>query len=117
MTKDKDYDALSQKHLASIKRDMRVSLEDAAVRATHKVMAEFDREALAQPEQLPVAIQVGRVYWDDDKLMAVPIAPPQREWVGLTDGEIYEMYNEPRSDAEMVAFACEVEAKLKEKNT
>ena len=32
MTEDEDYDALSQKHLASIKRDMRVSLEDAAVR-------------------------------------------------------------------------------------
>ena len=41
MTED-DYDALSQKHLASIKRDMRISLEDAAVRATHKVMAELD---------------------------------------------------------------------------
>ena len=49
MTEDEDYDALSQKQLASIKRDMRISLEDAAVRATHKVMAEF--EALAQPEQ------------------------------------------------------------------
>ena len=47
MTKDEDYDALSQKQLASIKRDTRVSLEDAAVRATHKVMAEFEREALA----------------------------------------------------------------------
>jgi hypothetical protein len=43
---DDDYDALSQKQLASIKRDMRISLEDAAVRATYKVMAE-----LAQPEQ------------------------------------------------------------------
>ena len=51
MTEDEDYDALSQKHLASIKRDTRVSLEDAAVRATHKVMAEFERETLAQPEQ------------------------------------------------------------------
>jgi len=41
---EQDYDALSQKHLTSIKRDMRVSLEDAAVRATHKVMAEFETE-------------------------------------------------------------------------
>jgi hypothetical protein len=40
---DDDYDTLSQKHLASIKRDMRVSLEDATVRATHKVMAELDK--------------------------------------------------------------------------
>ena len=45
--------------------------------------------------------------------------PPaaQRPWVGLTDEEIYDLYNEPRSDAEMVAFGREVEAKLKEKNT
>ena len=49
MTEDEDYDALSQKQLASIKRDMRISLEDAAVRATHKVMAEF--EVLTRPEQ------------------------------------------------------------------
>ena len=37
-------------------------------------------------------------------------------WVGLTDEEIMDMYNEPRSDAEMIAFGREVEAKLKEKN-
>ena len=42
---DDDYDALSQKQLASIKRDMRISLEDAAVRATHKVMAEEETSA------------------------------------------------------------------------
>ena len=48
-----------------------------------------------------------------------PPVPPaaQRPWVGLTDDEIYDSYNEPRTDAEMVAFAREVEAKLKEKNT
>jgi hypothetical protein len=40
----------------------------------------------------------------------------KREWVGLTDEEIYDSYNEPRSDAEMVAFARVLEAKLKEKN-
>ena len=46
MTKDEDYDALSQKYLASIKRDTRVSLGDATVRATHKVMAEQDDSEL-----------------------------------------------------------------------
>jgi len=40
----------------------------------------------------------------------------QRTWVGLTDEEIMDMYNEPRSDAEMIAFGREVEVKLKEKN-
>ena len=39
---DEDYDDLSQKHLASIKRDTRVSLEDAAVRAAHTALAEFN---------------------------------------------------------------------------
>lgn len=68
-----------------------------------------EREALAQPE--PVI----------DKSAAVRIATalgwtPQRTWVGLTDEEIMDMYNEPRSDAEMIAFGREVEAKLKEKN-
>ena len=69
-----------------------------------------EREALAQPE--PVI----------DKSAAVRIATalgwePKRTWVGLTDEEIMDMYNEPRNDAEMIAFGREVEAKLKEKNT
>lgn len=38
------------------------------------------------------------------------------EWVSISDDEIYGMYNEPRSDAEMVEFARELESKLKEKN-
>jgi hypothetical protein len=44
------------------------------------------------------------------------IAPPKPEWVGLTDNEIMQMYCEPRSDREMLEFAREFEAKLKEKN-
>ena len=34
--------------------------------------------------------------------------PPHRK--PLTDEEIYDMYNEPRSDAEMIAFARAIEA-------
>jgi hypothetical protein len=72
---DDDYDALSQKQLASIKRDMRISLEDAAVRATYKVMAE-----LAQPEQEPVAYlcenAVGHKYfrWKKPSSAYKPVA-------------------------------------------
>ena len=36
--------------------------------------------------------------------------PPAQPAVPLTDEEIYEMYNEPRSDAEMIAFARAIEA-------
>lgn len=42
--------------------------------------------------------------------------PPRREWVGLTEEEIYPLYSEPSSDAEMVEFARAIEAKLREKN-
>ena len=40
----------------------------------------------------------------------------RKPWVGLSNDEIYDMYNEPRSDAEMVEFARAIEAKLREKN-
>jgi hypothetical protein len=42
--------------------------------------------------------------------------PPRREWQSLTNEEIYPLYNEPRSDAEMLEFARAVEQALKEKN-
>ena len=42
--------------------------------------------------------------------------PPRKPWAGLSTDEIYGMYNEPRSDAEMVEFARAIEAKLREKN-
>ena len=113
---DDDYDALSQKQLASIKRDMRISLEDAAVRATYKVMAE-----LAQPEQPKVRtgdcllvgvcaseghkIQVKQEPWresasdyergviDGRQMQAQSsvdkaVNAMSRIWVGLTDEEI-----------------------------
>ena len=41
---------------------------------------------------------------------------PRHEWRGLTEEEIYPLYNEPRSDAEMVEFARAVEAALRSKN-
>lgn len=46
------WDALAEKHLASIKRDMRISLEDAAVRATHKVMAKLEQEPVAMAKRI-----------------------------------------------------------------
>jgi predicted methyltransferase len=61
---DDDYDALSQRHLASIKRDMRISLEDAAVRATHKVMAGYETSAQRMKELAEQALESGqRDYW------------------------------------------------------
>ena len=48
--------------------------------------------------------------------MAEQPAQPSKPWVGLSTDEIYDMYNEPRSDAEMVEFARAIESKLREKN-
>ena len=85
------------------------------------------RARLSQPESEPVAWTVGGLITDfsrdfsayKTKTYTRPLytASPQREWQGLTDDEIYDSYSEPCSDSEMVAFAREIEAKLKEKNT
>ena len=64
------------------------------------------KEALAQPEQPKVrtgnCLLVGVCASEGHKIA------PQRK--PLTDEEIYDMYNEPRSDAEMIAFAKAIEA-------
>jgi hypothetical protein len=44
-------------------------------------------------------------------------APPRREWRSLSEEEIYPLYSEPSSDAEMVEFARAIEAALRSKNT
>ena len=62
---EKHWDALGEKQLASIKRDMKISVEDATVRAVHKVMAEFE----AQPEQESVLID-GVAYTIPSKVAA-----------------------------------------------
>ena len=119
---DDDYDALSQKQLASIKRDMRISLEDAAVRATYKVMAE-----LAQPEQEPVAVVDVHEFYDNcanfSLLQKLPkgkhtlyTTPPQRTWVGLTDEERRAVWDSCERQTP-TTYVKAIEAKLKEKNT
>ena len=83
------------------------------------------KEALAQPEQEPVAFVKGcnRGQWEIFPAKAYqifereqplyttppPVAEPHKR-KPLTDEEIYDMYNEPRSDAEMIAFARAIEA-------
>jgi hypothetical protein len=123
---DDDYDALAQKQLASIKRDMRISLEDAAVRATHKVMAELETE------KAPMKW----LKFDDkgDIIDNTPIytTPPQRTWVGLTDEDMNNALNYWSDDSrssyggahsangeyvDMIETWRYIEAKLKEKNT
>ena len=118
---DDDYDALSQKQLASIKRDMRISLEDAAVRATYKVMAELEteQEPVATLDDLEQEIYENTRQFVSRDVMEWMLkryytTPPQRTWVRLTDEEIISM---SRYDLEYAALIGEVQRKLKEKNT
>ena len=80
-------------------------------------------------KQEPVAqIRIKNGYWIDttqsqvnhlpDGLHDLYTAPPRKEWVGLTDKEILDLWvaNHKNTGA-TDAFACAVEAKLKEKNT
>ncbi len=94
--------------------------------------------ALEHPEQEPVAFMyVGikndgtthgpHLVWEPEYMdamsaekgvRAVPLFthPPRRAWQGLTEEEIYPLYSEPSSDAEMVEFARAIEAALRSKN-
>jgi hypothetical protein len=55
--KDDDCEDRAQEQLASLKRDMRKTMEDATVRAMHKVMADFeaksDERLMEMPEKQP----------------------------------------------------------------
>ena len=95
------------------------------------------RARLAQPEPEPIAWFVyipsqqcgeyfdsedddGLVDWmtnyPDAELTKLYTAPPQREWVGLTDEEITETLK-AFGLGERAALARAIETKLKEKNT
>ena len=72
---------------------------------------------LAQPEQEPVGIN--KVIIDSIRDSSEIVAPPKREWVGLTDNE-YELMAEKRVTNyffNTLDYAHDIEAKLKEKNT
>ena len=82
------------------------------------------KEALAQPEQEPVAVcELQEDGWDTicdgDWLETLPVGtklyttPPKRPWVGLTN----EDWNSTPYDTEFRAGAEWAEVKLKEKNS
>ena len=60
----------------------------------------------------------GLRYWSEPgrREHALYTHPPRREWRGLTEEDIYPLYSEPSSDAEMVEFARAIEAALRSKN-
>ena len=125
---DDDYDALSQKQLASIKRDMRISLEDAAVRATHKVVTELTEKNLEAvllnltKTDRPITVKPTTCFGNSAKTAqwytcpnCEKQSPLTLEWVGLTDEEIHECWDSPLTPLGMKHERM-IEAKLKEKN-
>jgi hypothetical protein len=91
-----------------------------------KETTEALRAALAQPEPKPVAwlkkdrssIEVSIMsaeYMKNAGFEPLYTAPPQREWVGLTDED--RMICEQSAKGNYFALCAAVEAKLKEKNT
>jgi hypothetical protein len=89
------------------------------------------KEALAQPEQEPVAyINVEKrrlefaepMVWHTPtvvNLERIPLYTQQRTWVGLTDVEIDYLLGSTAGENEEthISFARAIEAKLKERNT
>ena len=121
---DDDYDALSQKQLASIKRDMRISLEDASVRATYKVMAELEteQEPVATLDDLEQEIYENTRQFVSRDVMEWMLkryytTPPQRTWIGLTDEEIKQGESKEELGHGFIQGVLWAEATLKEKNT
>ena len=84
------------------------------------------RAALAQPEPKRVAwmskergdVSLSTLYFNkDEEIVLLYTAPPQREWVGLTDEErLQNPYCAGESNAEAINFARAIEQALKEKN-
>ena len=88
---------------------------------------EFLRARLAQPEPEPVAdkylmeIECTKCGAKQDGILTVN-APPQRDWQGLTDEEMFNCLAQTDGEAKRLPlgfkwFAEAIEAKLKEKNT
>jgi hypothetical protein len=89
----------------------------------YKLEREAIKEALAQPEQEPVAFVQGcnRGQWEIFPAKAYQIfeneqplytTPPQRTWVGLTDEDEIDW-----DGGDLKSLIKAIEAKLKEKNT
>ena len=75
------------------------------------------RARLAQPEQEPVAWELNKVILNSIRDSSEIVAPPQREWQGLTDEEIENFVQAvwPR-EATSTDYIRAIEAKLKAKN-
>ena len=104
------------------------TIEGSFVSGLCVALAIVESEIEAQPAQEPVAHVYSfdddgrpRIAWDNAKGIKIGdklyTAPPQREWVGLTNEEIYMNCPNWLSQEQCKVWIQQVEAKLKEKNT
>ena len=125
MTQSESLDMITKVQLALQAMEVACKRIDE-LKAENKVL----KEALAQPEQEPVACvqdldEVKRKHLVYEKGMdwkdPLYTTPPQRTWVGLTDEEIADcaekMEASDPTDSFWREFFRGIEAKLKEKNT
>ena len=104
---------------------------DTSAEKMHKAIAAI-KEALAQPEQEPVAwaryprytgkAQLPEIVFnkpDGKDWLELYTTPPQRTWVGLFDEEIEVLFQTAAgADEEVhIRFARAIESKIKELNT
>jgi hypothetical protein len=108
------------------KKDMHKSGEVCPVAARYMEARETLRARLAQPEPEPVAdkylmeVECTKCGAKQDGILTVN-TPPQREWQGLTDEEMFNCLAQTDGEAKRLPlgfkwFAEAIEAKLKEKN-
>ena len=100
-------------------------IETDAIDASYKAITAI-KEALAKPEQEPVACvqdldEVKRKHLVYEKGMdwkdPLYTTPPQRTWVGLTEEDKQKAFDDTQEGGGFWEFADAIEAKLKEKNT
>jgi len=80
---------------------------------------ELKKRLLAQMEDVvrEAANQVIAYGYDEAiKELTIQVRVPKRQWVGLTDDEVYEIANFCK-DQPFNLYAKEIQTKLKEKNT
>jgi hypothetical protein len=111
---------MTDRELMQMARDTLVHLWDGCPADEDLILELNDR--LAQPEPEPVAYSDIISDGGLDPRNKFDTAPPQRNWQGLTDEEMFDCLAQTDGEAKRLPlgfkwFAEAIEAKLKEKNT
>ena len=120
----KDALGLTLGALLDIPFESRSPMQREAITAAREALAQPDYRAVktyhegkpvyvSQPEQEPVAWEVGVVNGVVTRRLASPTSPPKRPWVGLTDEQREACTQSPFTEDNY----DDIEAKLKELNT